>query len=465
MRRIIQFMLALFLFATLPIFSNSAQATIALSANACTIATSAGWTVSAALHNNGLIYAAVTSGGITSGKIRIVVLDPNDPNSTTPGALGSCNIVAQLEDADPRNNFKKGSSLQIPAIVKADPAGNIYIGRVTVAGFRLFIIDASATATPSGALANDKVRSFQIFGSVSRNNSGGGMDVDANYFIATHGQDKKVPQENRYTAIPVSTLMSYATISSAGSTPHVIIPRWYTIKNSKFIQGFTGFNSGTDAVAALDDGSGRFFIAVAFEGRERGTLAGFLTPSSSGPGTVKNIYTGANGWVDICKGAPSGVLGIYCQVPSATIGNDGKLYVSFRTHFGHRVMRYNGTAWLTATGATSRPAVSVFDKFFPNKRSVVMGTAVAADSTGQVFVSSIGYNKKLGPLNLAYHDGTSWADKSFDGSGLEYGKPQLLIAPYTGVGETARLNVFYVRDIRSKPSVVWITYSGNVAYP
>lgn len=456
MRKIAQLVLAVAMLALLPIFSLPAKAAVSIAGTACTVAVDAGWTVSAALHNNGLIYAAVTSGGLTSGKIRIVVLDPDDPNSTVPGAVGSCNIVASLEDPYPRNNYIKGSSLQIPAIVKADPSGRIFIGRVTTTGFRLYIIDHTAAATPSGALANDKIISIQIIGSISRNNSAGGMDVDANYFVATHGQDKRVPQNNRYTAIPVSTLLALAPVSSAGGMPHTVSSNWYTIKNSKYVQGYTRFQSGTNAVTALGDG--RFFIAAAFEGKLNGTLAGFLTPASSGPGTVRNIYTNGNGWADICRNTPRGLLAGNCQIPYSTKGNDGNLYVSFRSHFGEKVMRYNGTTWTSATGAAAYP--TSFDKFYPNKRSVTMGTDVAVDSTGQVFTASIGYNRVLGPLNLAYYNGTTWADKSFDGTGQEYGKPQLLIAPYTG--ETGRLNAFYVRNIRSKPSVVWITYSGTI---
>jgi|GEM_PF-1685828 len=439
----------------IPATPTRAANNISLAGTACLVSTNGGWNISADMHNNGLIYAAVTVGGLGTGRMRIVVLDPNDPNSSVPGSLGVCSIVASLDDPTPNNGFPKGSALQMPSIVKADANGNIFIGRVTTSGFRVFVISADAPATPSGALDEAYMRNVLITGATSPYNSGGGMDVNDDYLVASIGQDKTGIQRNRYTIIAKSTLFALPTMSASSEDIESIAGTWNPIMTAQLFHSYTKLSSGTDAVAAMPNG--RFFVAAAYE--PLGSLAGFLNPVNN---TVTNIYSGSSGWANLCT-SQNGTFASNCLMPSAYIGLDNNLYVGIRSHFGEKVMRYNTTInrWESATGALTFP--SSFDSFYPDNggRQLKFGSGITADGIGQVFVSSIHYNgRSFGPLNLAYHNLVEWQNKTFNGSGNEYGKPQLLITPYTG--EPGRLSVFYVRDITTSPTAVWITYSGNI---
>lgn len=457
MRKYILPLIAIILTSIIAIPATPTQAanSITLGGTACLVSANGGWNVSADLHNNGLIYAAVTVGGLNTGRMRIVVLDPNNPNSVVPGSLGLCSIVASLDDPTPNNGFLKGSALQMPSIVKADSNGNIFIGRVTTSGFRVFVISADAPATPSGALNETYMRNVLITGAPSANNSGGGMDVSDDYLVASIGQDMTGTQRNRYTIISKSTLFALPTMSASSEDIESITGTWTPILTAQMFHSYTKLSSGTDAVAALPNG--RFFVAAAFE--PLGSLAGFLNPANN---TVTNIYSGGSGWANLCT-SQNGTFASNCLMPSAYIGLDNNLYVGIRSHYGEKVMRYNTTTnrWESAIGAPAFP--SSFDTFYPDNgaRQLKFGTGIISDGIGQVFVSSIHWNgRTYGPLNLAYYNLTEWQDKTFSGSGNEYGKPQLLITPYTG--ESGRLSVFYVRDIITTPTTVWITYSGNV---
>jgi hypothetical protein len=458
------------IFGSFASYTTPAQAAVSRRGTQCVISpVGSGWTVSAAVHANGLIYAAITSGGLATGKITIVVLNPATPASTGVGASpGACDIIATLNDPDPRNNFIKASTLQNPAIVKADPSGNIFVGRVTTTGFRIIIIDS--TATTGDPLGSAYIRSAHIIGSTSRNNSGGGMDVDNNYLVATHSTDFAMFGRNRYTIVPTSTLLSLPT----GITPTQVSATWNTITVKKWKQPWTRLSSGTDAVTALRDGSGRFFVAVAYE--KYAIVAAFITPAT---GAVRNIYTGANGWAELCNN-PVKVIGTWCITPSSVLGNDNNLYVAFRTVFtsgwsGERGIRYNTTSqkWESLEGLLVN-SVTKFDSFFTTNKSkqTKYGTGIAADSTGQVFIASSHWQGlAFGPLNVAHFDKTSlnpnqhtWVDKTFTSSGKSWGKPALVITPDGG---TARLNIFYVRNMLNKPGsrvqIIWIQYSGNIA--
>ncbi len=443
----------------IPATPTQAANNISLAGTACLVSTNGGWNISADLHNNGLIYAAVTVGALGNGRMRIIVLDPNQPNSTVPGSLASCSIVASLDDETPNNGFQKGSALQMPSIVKADSSGNIFVGRVTTSGFRVFVISADAPATPSGALDQTYIRNVLITGATSVNNSGGGMDVSDDYLVASIGQDMTGVQRNRYTIISKSTLFALPTMSASSNDIESIAGTWTPIMTSQLYHSYTKLSSGTDAVAALPNG--RFFVAAAYE--PFGSLAGFLNPTNN---SVTNIYTGGSGWAELCT-SQSGTFATNCLIPSAYLALDNNLYVGIRSHFGEKVMRYNTTTnrWESAIGSAIFP--TSFDSFYPDNggRQLKFGTGIASDGIGQVFVSSIHWSgRTYGPLNLAYYNLSTnpvvWANKTFNGSGNEYGKPQLLVTPYTG--ESGRLSVFYIRDILSSPTAVWITYSGNI---
>jgi hypothetical protein len=454
------------IFGSFASFTTPAQAAVSRRGTQCVISpVGSGWTVSAALHANGLIYAAITSGGLSTGRITIVVLSPNSAGTTGVGPTpGKCNIIATLNDPEPRNNFIKAASLQNPAIVKADPSGNIFVGRVTTTGFRVIIV--SSTATTSNPLGSSYIRSAHIIGSISRNNSGGGMDVDNNYLVATHSTDFGGNPRNRYTIVPTSTLLSLPT----GITPRQVSATWNNIYTKKWRQPWTRLTSGTDAVTALRDGSGRFFVAVAYE--KFATLAAFITPST---GAVKNIYTGENGWAELCIN-PTRVIGTWCIQPSSVRGMDGNLYVAFNTIGmngginGERGIRYkiSQNRWESMEGLSVRSSTK-FDSWFTTNRGKQRkyGTGIAVDTIGQVFIASS--HEFTGPLNVAHYDKTSlnpnqhtWVDKTFTSSGKSWGKPALLITPDGG---TARLNVFYVRNMlnKSRVQIIWIQYSGNIA--
>ena len=80
------------IFGSFASYTTPAQAAVSRRGTQCVISpVGSGWTVSAAVHANGLIYAAITSGGLATGKITIVVLNPATPASTGVGAPpGAC---------------------------------------------------------------------------------------------------------------------------------------------------------------------------------------------------------------------------------------------------------------------------------------------------------------------------------------------------------------------------------------
>lgn len=461
------------------------------------------FSVSAALHNNGLMYVAVNNSPIGGFRewgagFYIVAYDPNDP---TPDSNGICKPVASyiVQQPESATNSGKGRAKQMPPIVKADPSGNVFVGRVGVNGFRLLVIGADAPATPSGALNYDHMYSFSIGGGGGLANSGGGMDVSDDYMVASISADMTAPQRNRFTVVAKNTLFALGTIRSNqdptddsadvndNNTEIVktVTATWTDISIPGFAEnGYTKFTSGSDAVAALPDG--RFFLATAFEvsaGYGFGvTLAGFVNPATR---AITNVYTGASGWTDLCgardktpftnaRPAPYGILG-HCLMPSAYMGNDNNLYVGVRglNAAEHVIIRYNTNLkrWEAPTGEHNKTFYQnnrYFESDFTQRK---FGNGITADSAGQVFVGNIHNDfttrPRFGPVDIAYYNldpaPNQWKKIRLELGGDEWGKPHLMITPYSG--ESGRLSVLYVRNIWdncAECDAIWATYKGDV---
>jgi hypothetical protein len=156
------------------------------------------------------------------------------------------------------------------------------------------------------------------------------------------------------------------------------------------------------------------------------------------------------------------------------MGLDNNLYVGLRGQNGKEqvMLRYNTNLkrWESPKGEASLVYKQGRTYFETAYEQVKFGSGIAADGVGQVFIGNIHNDftakRKFGPVNIAYYNLTDdWKKFSLSLGGDEYGKPHLMITPFTG--EPGRLSVFYVRNIweaAEDSDAIWATYKGNIFF-
>jgi hypothetical protein len=401
----------------------------------CKLSSGFSYTVSATLSGNGLIYVALAdAGGFTDTYLRnkaqiiIHVVDPNTP---------TCKILATYRDTE---SYTSLSALVTPPIARTDRAGNVFIGKINGGGFRTIYIPSSAPIKkPFTGL-----KATSISG-LSSNITHGGMAVTDKHILmmaATFTPGAKL--YSKYAVLPI------ATIQRGGSSS----ADW---KNFSSMPAYGPAYSANDSVEGLPDGT--FYLSGSFEHSFPKFTGGhvFLNPTSM---DITGAISKKPGNVDLlpCDRTSLLMIPYGCFYPSARLGADGNLYVSYgsgesgtgnRTVYG---MKYNTSQkkWMGINGPLYPERISAFNG------KDISGTGIAADMGGNAYFA--GTNGLKQSMILAHYDGSRWNDGGYNVTYTEYSKPSILFTPYqSGV----RLSVFLVTFKTNGADIIWTTHTGD----
>jgi len=413
---------------------DSASAALS-NATTCKLSSGFSYTVAATLSGNGLIYVALADAGGTAesylrskAQIIIHVVDPNTP---------TCKIIATYRDTE---SYTSLSALVTPPIARTDKAGNVYIGKINGGGFRTIYIPANAPVkTPFTGL-----KATSISG-LSANITHGGMAVTDKHVLvmaATFVAGAKL--YSKYAVLPI------AAVQRGGSSN----ASWQSFSS---MPAYGPAYSANDSVEGLPDGT--FYMAGSFEHTFPKFTGGhmFLNPTTM---NTTGAVSKQAGKVDLIPCDRNSLLTIPygCFYPSARVGSDGNLYMSYgagESGTGTRMvyaMKYNTSQkkWMGLRGPLFPERISAFN----NKD--VSGTGIAADMGGNAYFA--GTNGLKQSLVLANYDGGKWNDSGYNVTYTEYSKPALLFTPFqSGV----RLSVFLVTFKPNGADIIWTTHTGN----
>ncbi len=409
---------------------DSASAALKI-ATTCKLTSGFSYTVAATLSGNGLIYVALAdAGSITNlqSKARIIihVVNPNTP---------TCKIIATYIDTVSYNSL---SELLTQPIARTDSAGNVYIGKSNLYGFRTIFIPATAPIT--APLSGLKVTSIS---GLSGNITHGGMAVTDNHVLMM--ASKWVSGQKLYSYYAV---LPVTKIRSGGDS----VATWR--KFSK-MAAYGPRASANDSVEGLPDGT--FYMAGSFEHSNPKFTGGhiILNPTTM---IFKGAVTKIPGKVDLipCNLTSLLITPYGCFYPSARLGADGNLYLSYGA--GDKstnkrmiyAMKYNTSTktWTGISGSTNPDKISV------TYNKEITGTGIAADLSGNAyFAGTDGWN---GSMVLAQYANGKWNNRASNNVGIkEFGKPAVLFAPF---GSGDRLSVFLVSLKTKGADIYWTTY-------
>jgi len=382
-----------------------------------------------------LIYVALADAGGSAeinlrSKTQIIihVVDPNTP---------TCKIIATYRDTV---SYTSLSALVTPPFARTDKAGNVYIGKINAGGFRTIFIPANAPV--NAPLTGLKATSIS---GLSANITHGGMAVTDKHVLmlaATFVAGSKL--YSKYAVLPV------ATIQRGGNSG----ASWRNFSN---MSAYGPAYSANDSAEGLPDGT--FYVAGSFEHSFPKFTGGhmFLNPTtmnfsgavSKKAGTVDLIPCDRNSLLTVPYG---------CFYPSARLGADGNLYMSYgagESGTGSRMvyaMKYNTSLkkWMGLKGPLYPERITAF-----NSRDV-SGTGIAADLSGNAYFA--GTNGLKQSMVLANYVSGRWVDSGYNVTNTEYSKPALLFTPYqSGV----RLSVFLVTFRPNGTDIIWTTHTGS----
>ena len=413
---------------------QEAQASVS-NATTCKLTSGYSYTVSATLSGNGLIYVALAdAGGTAESNLRsraqliVHVVDPDSPN---------CKILATYRDTE---SYTSLSALVTPPIARSDSAGNVYIGKINGNGFRtLFIPSSSSSSAPFAGL-----KATTITG-LSENITHGGMAITSRHILmaaATFVAGAKL--YTKYAVLPITTVQKGG---SANAT-------WTTFSS---MPAYGPAYSANDSVEGLPDG--RFYLSGSFENTYPKFTGAhvFLNPTTM-------EFTGAVskkvGNVDLipCDKTSLLIISYGCFYPSARLGADGNLYMSYgagESGTGTRMiygMKYNTSQkkWSGLNGVLYPERISAFNA------KDVSGTGIAVDADGKAYFA--GTNGLKQSLILANYSGGKWVDSGYNVTNTEYNKPAILFSPY---GAGIRLSVFVVTFKANGADIIWTTHTGD----
>ncbi|RLT32212.1 MAG: hypothetical protein DWI54_03025 [Chloroflexi bacterium] len=413
---------------------DSASAAMS-NATTCKLSSGFSYTVAATLSGNGLIYVALADAGGTAesylrnkAQIIIHVVDPNTP---------TCKIIATYRDTE---SYTSLSALVTPPIARTDKSGNVYIGKINGSGFRTIYIPANAPVkTPFAGMKTTNISGL------SSNITHGGMAVTEKHVLvmaATFVAGSKL--FSKYAVLPI------AAIQRGGSSSAT----WQSFSS---MPAYGPAYSANDSVEGLPDGS--FYLAGSFEHTFpkftgghvilNPTTMDFIGAVSKKAGNVDLIPCDRNSLLTIPYG---------CFYPSARVGADGNLYMSYgagESGTGTRMvyaMKYNTSQkkWMGLNGPLYPERISAFNG------KDVSGTGIAADMGGNAYFA--GTNGLKQSLVLANYASGKWNDSGYNVTNTEYSKPAILFTPYqSGV----RLSVFLVTFKPNGADIIWTTHTGN----
>ncbi len=443
----ILFWVAITCFSMFLVPAYKAEASLGDIVTTCRVYQRYGHTVSAANHPNGLIYVAVSDAdGVGETFIRNrarMVVRAVDPLAVKHGGDCSDTQFRSTEYID-TDSYTTYHVLVTPTIARSDAAGNVYIGKITRDGFRLLYIPASAPK--SNPYAGMKITT--VTGLSGPLFTMGGMAVtNQHVLMGTVAYQDGKELYGYYSVITNAQAEAGGTISG----------NWQLMSNQPV---YGPQYSAIDSFAGLPNG--RFFIGGSFKhsGPAFIALGGFLDPATL---TITGI-NGSMGKLDPfpCSRSMLGIVPFGCFYPSAQMGDDGKLYVSYgsgeNTNSGSSI-RYNfityydftQNRWENLSGAPA-PALTTRIPQFSGLQASGLGKFI--DSTGKVYAA--GTNYVSGPLTLAAYENGAWNNRGFNIPQVEFGKPQLIVSQFNG---GLRLSVFYVS--LTDGDVYWTTYTST----
>ena len=413
---------------------DSASAALS-NATTCKLSSGFSYTVAATLSGNGLIYVALADAGGTAesnlrskAQIVILVVDPNTP---------TCKIIATYRDTE---SYTSLSALVTPPIARTDKSGNVYIGKINGSGFRTIFIPANAPVkTPFAGM-----KATNISG-LSSNITHGGMAVTDKHVLvmaATFVAGAKL--FSKYAVLPI------AAIQRGGSSSAT----WQSFSS---MAAYGPAYSANDSAEGLPDGT--FYVAGSFEHTYPKFTGGHVILNPNTMDFVGAVSKKA-GNVDLIPCDRNSLLTIPygCFYPSARLGADGNLYMSYgagESGTGTRMvygMKYNTSQkkWMGFNGPLYPERISAFNG------KDVSGTGIAADMGGNAYFA--GTNGLKQSLVLANYAGGKWNDSGYNVTNTEYSKPAVLFTPYqSGV----RLSVFLVTFKPNGADIIWTTHTGN----
>ena len=414
-----------------------AEAGIGDIATTCRIYDRSAYTVTAANHPNGLIYVAMSdSDGVTNirSKARIVIR-AIDPANVKSG--GDCGSVQYIDNEDSYTTY---SVLVTPTIIRSDAAGNLYVGKITQGGFRLWFIPATASKTaPFVGMKRTIISGVGGGPFVSM----GGMAVTNNHILvgaATFESGKKF--FGFYRVITTRQAALGGSVSGG----------WQSIS---YFPLYGTQNSAIDSFAGLSNG--KFFIGGSFEYSNPKFMAmgGILDPATN---TITGVRGSAGKLDELpCTNGTLGMIPYGCFYPSGQMGDDGKLYVSYGVGEAGKNIRHNFIVRFNfnTNRVESLSGVQNFATRIPQfSGTEASGLGKYIDGGGNIYAA--GTNGVRGPVMLAAYENGSWSDKGFNIPISEWGKPAVLVSRF---GSESRLSVFYVSIFDG--DIYWTTYRGT----
>jgi hypothetical protein len=434
-KTILRILTIAFLCASIPLIPQESASAALSNATTCRLTSGFSYTVAATLSGNGLIYVALAdAGGSAESNLRskaqiiIHVVDPNTP---------TCRILATYRDTV---SYTSLSALVTPPIARTDKAGNVYIGKINGGGFRTIFIPANAPV--NAPLTGLKATSIS---GLSANITHGGMAVTDKHVLmmaATFVAGSKL--YSKYAVLPA------ATIQRGGNSG----ASWQNFSN---MPAYGPAFSANDSVEGLPDGT--FYLAGSFEHSFPKFTGGhmFLNPTTM---STTGAISKQSGKVDLVPCDRNSLLTIPygCFYPSARVGADGNLYMSYgagESGTGLRMiyaMKYNTSEkkWTGLRGPLYPERITAFNG------KDVSGTGIAADMSGNAYFA--GTNGLKQSLILANFASGRWTDSGYNVTNTEYSKPALLFTPFqSGV----RLSVFLVTFKPNGADIIWTTHTGN----
>jgi hypothetical protein len=361
-------------------------------------------------------------------QIIIHVVDPNTP---------TCRIIATYRDTESYTSF---SALVTPPIARTDTAGNVYIGKINAGGFRTIYIPASAPV--NAPLTGLKATSISgLTGFITH----GGMAVtDKHVLMMATKFSPGAKLFSYYAVLPVATIQRGGSSSAS----------WQSFSS---MTAYGPAASANDSVEGLPDGT--FYMSGSFEHSSPRFTGGHMILN---PTTMN--YTGAEtkkaGKVDLvpCNSNSLKINQPLCFYPSARLGYDGNLYLSYGAVIAGTdnrmiyAMKYNTSQkkWMGLRGPLYPERITVFNG------KDVSGTGIAADMSGNVYFAGTHGTKQS--MVLANYASGKWNDNGYNVTNTEFSKPALLFTPFES---DVRLSVFLVTMKPSGTDIIWTTHTGN----
>ncbi len=384
-----------------------------------------GWAGSAAMHPNGLLYAATTvspySSMYRSSSTAVFAINPE----TIQNDL--CAIVETYTSSD----TYAGMTVEvIPSVLASDSTGNLYFGKGSMEGFKLNYVPANAPASSPFT----GIKTFTI----------------------------PKPSDN-FASTQLAATNDYVLVGGVGWTPGSGMTMYYTILDTDDIKNASvltpnwkqfGIGPGTfDSVVGL--ANGQFFIAnnVSFDSSSPIVIA-FLNPVT---GVLTNPFnlTSRQAGIVPCSAPGLAFSKIFsCISPSAIMGQDNNLY--FSMHIQARgsaqtakvVMRYDfaTNTWKGLGSLTAKPTViNALNNLY-----TYGGAGMIADADGNVVIAANGiWNTKLTKVALLRNG--VWSEGTANNSQASFGKPSINII--TVGGEVRVSDIFTLQGANSNQSI------------